>query len=154
MLPQMIDFIKRHPACFDRNTIGHVTGSAWIVSDDLYKALLTHHKKLNLWFQLGGHADCNSNIEAVALQEAYEESGIEHLKIMIPGIYDIDIHAIPNACTYHYDIRYLIKAPADAQYTVTEESHDLAWVPIEDIHKYTTDRSVLRMAEKMDHLSD
>jgi len=47
------------------------------------RVLLTHHKKLGKWLQLGGHSDGNSNMLDVALKEAKEESmlrmGKKHL---------------------------------------------------------------------------
>ena len=47
-------FLESNPNCFDRsNTIGHITGSALIVSPSLDKILLMHHKKLNKWLQMG-----------------------------------------------------------------------------------------------------
>ncbi len=148
-LTEIMRFINTYPGCFEREHQGHITGSAWVINHDQTHALLTHHKKLAMWVQLGGHADGNPDIPAVALREAHEESGIDDLWLVSQDIFDIDIHPIPNKCLYHYDIRYLIKAPRDAQYTVSEESHDLAWVRFDEIETYTSSRSVLRMAEKM-----
>ena len=56
---------------------GHLTGSAWIVSPDRRRTLLTHHRKLDRWLQLGGHADGQADLLAVAAREAKEESGLE-----------------------------------------------------------------------------
>ena len=39
--------------------------------------MLTHHKKLGCWLQPGGHADGDSDVAAVSLREAEEESGLE-----------------------------------------------------------------------------
>jgi 8-oxo-dGTP pyrophosphatase MutT (NUDIX family) len=150
MFPLFIDFVKKNPRCFERDNLGHVTGSAWIVNSALTHALLTHHKKLDLWLQLGGHADGDPDIKAVALKEADEESGIEGLQLLIDSIYDIDIHPIPGKCLFHYDIRYLIRAPENAIYLVSDESHDLAWVSLDQIEQYSEERSVLRMAGKVD----
>jgi hypothetical protein len=36
---------------------GHFTGSAWLVDRGGMRVLLTHHRKLGRWLQLGGHAD-------------------------------------------------------------------------------------------------
>ena len=50
-------FVRANPDCFERSCRdGHVTGSAWILSHDRTQFLLTHHKKLGRWLQLGGHA--------------------------------------------------------------------------------------------------
>lgn len=142
-------FIATTPQCFERSTRGHITGSVWILNHDGTNALLTHHKKLNIWVQLGGHADGDPDIKMVALKEAHEESGIEDFTFMLPGIYDIDVHALPNACEYHYDVRFLLQAAAGSDFKVSEESHDLAWVDLNDIQQYSPERSVLRLAEKL-----
>lgn len=147
-LKRIINFINDHTSCFDRATTGHITSSIWIVNAQRTHALLTHHKKFNIWVQLGGHNDSEVDCKRVALQEAHEESGIAGFTFLHEGIFDIDIHPIPGACAYHYDIRYLLQAPADACYIVSEESHDLAWVAFDDMKKYSDHSSVLRMHEK------
>ncbi len=152
LFKRYVDFISNNPLCFERTHTGHVTGAVWIVSHDFSKALLNHHKKLNIWCQLGGHADGDSDIKRVALKEAREESGIENLTFVLPGIFDIDIHHenLPGSCEYHYDVRYLLQAPPEASFQVSEESHSLAWVDAEKITDYTRERTVLRLAEKIE----
>ena len=71
-LDRFIKFIEQNPNCFERSNKGHITGSAWIVNHDNSKVLLTHHRKLNLWLQLGGHADGEPDTKAVSLKEAQE----------------------------------------------------------------------------------
>ena len=144
-----IDFVSRSPGCFERSHKGHVTGAAWVVNHDFSKALLTHHKKLNLWVQLGGHADGDPDIKRVALKEAHEESGIEDVSFVLQGIYDIDIHTYTAPCETHYDVRFLLQAPLGAQFQVSEESHNLAWVDMDKIIHYSKERTVLRLAEKI-----
>jgi hypothetical protein len=92
-LERFRSFIRQNPQCFERTlTIGHITGSAWVVNKGGSRALLTHHKKLNQWLQVGGHADGNADVLAVALREAQEESGIATLRPLSKRIFDIDIH--------------------------------------------------------------
>ena len=93
-IAHFISFLEHNPAAFDRANKGHITSSIWIVNADRTHSLLTHHKKFNLWVQLGGHNDGNIDCKAVAAQEAWEESGIEGLTFMNEGIFDIDIHLI------------------------------------------------------------
>src|SRR5262245_24986991 len=70
-------FVVTRPDCLQRTCEpGHITGSAWILSADRTQFLLGHHKKLDRWLQLGGHADGEPHIEAAALREAREESGL------------------------------------------------------------------------------
>jgi 8-oxo-dGTP pyrophosphatase MutT (NUDIX family) len=132
--------------------VGHVTGSAWIVDAGRNRCLLTHHKKLNRWLQPGGHADGDADIAGVALREAYEESGLANLALVDPEIFDIDIHLIPLRQNepehFHYDVRFLIECGDDEGYVISEESHDLAWVPLSQIRTYSTEYSILRMVKK------
>ena len=49
-------FVEAHERCFERDLwAGHITGSAWVVDPQESRVLLTHHKKLDIWVQLGGH---------------------------------------------------------------------------------------------------
>ncbi|MBL3658509.1 NUDIX hydrolase [Fulvivirga sediminis] len=153
-----LSFVQANIDCFERSLqIGHVTGSAWILDLKREKTLLTHHAKLDRWLQLGGHADGDPDVEAVAMKEALEESGLTDIKLVSPEIFDIDIHTIParkqDPEHLHYDIRFLFEADSSKPLQINHESNDLQWVPISDLHQYTTERSVLRMAEKTIALS-
>ena len=153
MLDRFIAFVKNHPDCFERHLeIGHITGSAWVVNKPGTHVLLTHHAKLDMWLQLGGHADGYSDIREVALREAREESGLNDFTPVGPGIFDADIHLIParksEPAHYHYDIRFAFETCHLADYSVSDESHELAWVAIDRIEEYTTEESMLRMAKK------
>jgi len=71
-----IAFIKEHPDCLLRTCLpGHLTGSAWILSPDRRRTLLTHHGKLGKWLQLGGHADGDPDLLAVALRRRGRRAG-------------------------------------------------------------------------------
>ncbi|MEO7325700.1 MAG: NUDIX hydrolase, partial [Dokdonella sp.] len=88
---------------------GHLTGSAWLVSADGARALMTPHRKLDRGLQLGGHADGDPDLARVALREAEEESGLHDLEVE-SAIFDIDRHRIPahgdEPEHWHYDVRY------------------------------------------------
>jgi len=146
-------FVRSHENCFERTlTVGHVTGSAWIVDQPHKHCLLTHHRKLNRWLQLGGHADGDDNIARVATREAYEESGLEALQLVSSEIFDLDVHLIPERgnepAHYHYDVRYLFECAGDPALTVSEESNELAWAALSEIETYTSEDSIVRMVRK------
>mgnify|MGYP001174810723 CR=1 FL=1 len=146
-------FIKKNPQCFERSLEeGHITCAAWILDHSGKRALLTHHRKLNRWLQLGGHADGNPDVHRVAAREAYEESGISTLELVYGEIMDLDIHTIPargNVPAHlHYDARFLFRTTDNENYQVSEESHDLAWVEMEKIQEFTSEDSILRMVHK------
>lgn len=147
-------FVRAEPNCFERSLlIGHITGSGWIVDASGTRTLLTHHRKLNVWLQPGGHADGDSDVLAVAMKECCEETGLDELAPVSTAIFDLDIHPIPARgevpSHLHYDVRFLIRDSGDGHYTVTEESHDLAWVANAELERYTTEISMMRMRDKV-----
>lgn len=144
--------LAMHPNCFDRDCwAGHITGSAWLVDETGAEVLLTHHRKLDIWVQLGGHSDGDPDTPAVAQREAEEESGLV-VESILPGIFDLDIHAIPERKSdpehLHFDVRYAFRTRSGRAYRISDESHDLAWVPVGDLDRYSREESMLRMARK------
>ena len=148
-----IDFLDQQPQPFERsNRAGHFTGSAWLVSADGRRALLTHHRKLDRWLQPGGHADGDTDLARVALREAEEESGLRDL-LVEGSIFDLDRHLIPargdEPAHWHYDVRYVVRAMGSEAFAVSEESHALAWRDIAELASDAVlDESVRRMAGK------
>lgn len=153
-VPRFIELLD-HPDAFLRTHLpGHITGSAWIVDPSREYLLLTHHAKLNKWLQPGGHADGDENVLNVALREANEETGLKELKLIQNKIFDIDIHTIPMRKDFpehlHFDIRFVFEGSKDVPLILTDESHALAWVHVDDLRKLTNDNtSMLRMADKV-----
>jgi 8-oxo-dGTP pyrophosphatase MutT (NUDIX family) len=153
MHESLIRFVEAERDCFERSLqIGHITGSAWIIDRAREKTLLTHHNKLDRWLQLGGHADGDPDILRVALREAREESGLENIRPLSEAIFDVDVHPIPMRGNepghFHYDVRFMLEADADKPLVISSESKDLAWVPLADIARFTTEQSITRMAAK------
>ena len=154
--PFAADFLKllQHDRAFHRDHLpGHITGSAWIIDAARQSVLLTHHAKLDKWLQPGGHADGDENVLGVALREAEEETGLKKLKLLQPGIFDLDIHTIPARKDFpehlHYDIRVIFEADSNEELLISDESHDLKWVPLNQLHEYTSNLSIQRMLKKI-----
>jgi len=147
------DFVRRRPDAARRELAeGHLTGSAWLVSADGRRVLLTHHRKLGIWLQLGGHADGDTDLARVALREAEEESGLSDLTVE-PEIFDLDRHAIPARGNepehFHYDVRFVVHARGSEAFVVSAESHALAWRDIAEVAADADmDASVRRMARE------
>mgnify|MGYP001196449225 CR=1 FL=1 len=156
--------VQAHPDCFERTCeVGHITASSWILSSDHRQFLMTHHRKLDRWLQLGGHADGDSDVVRVALREAREESGLPRLSCLSaegpdwapsaqPLPLDVDVHRIPARKDEpeheHHDIRFLLVASPGQTIQISEESHDLAWFEFADLPSLGVDASVIRLAEK------
>ncbi|QEP43226.1 NUDIX domain-containing protein [Ectothiorhodospiraceae bacterium BW-2] len=150
-----LDFVQQHENCFDRELqIGHVTGSAWVVSRDRQQVLLLHHKKLDQWFQPGGHADGEADIVHVALKETAEESGLpeEAIHLVSDALFDVDIHTIAanlhDNRHLHFDIRFLVEVDERLPVPGNDESHQILWVPLYRTLQFNNNRSTYRMLEK------
>jgi len=148
-----IAFVEVHPDCLLRTCPeGHLTGSAWIVSADRRRTLLTHHAKLGKWLQLGGHADGDADLLAVALREAREESGLTLLKPVRLGLFDVDRHRIPARGDepehWHHDLRFMIEADPSEPLVVSNESKALSWVDVAAVGSLNPEESMARMVRK------
>lgn len=153
MRDRLIAFVAEQPRAFERAlTIGHVTASAWIVDAARTRTLLTHHRKLGRWLQLGGHVDGDPDVRGGALREAREESGLTSLRFAHDAIYDLDVHAIParpgEPAHEHYDVRFAFLADPSEPLVVSAESHELAWIALDALDSYDVDASVRRLAWK------
>ena len=159
IINQFIELINSQDRCFYRDlfTPGHFTSSAWVVSNCGKFALMAHHKKLDKWLQLGGHADGDSNLLRSACREVEEEGGITPESVLChdkkPILFDIDLHDIPafgdELAHKHFDCRFLFKVDKNLKITCSDESNDLRWIAVEQMYQYTKEPSILRMVEKL-----
>lgn len=153
MLEDIKAFVRGYDNFHSRQQLaGHLTGSAWVISEDRSHALLTYHGKFDCWVQLGGHVEDDADMLSAAWREAREESGLENVTPLSDQIFDVDVHAIPanqkEPAHFHYDIRFLFAADRSVPLVISNESKDLAWVEIEKIAELTAEESVLRMVRK------
>lgn len=152
-IPQFSELLKSE-RCFHRDYLpGHITGSAWILDDDRSHVLLVHHAKLNKWLQPGGHADGDENVLRVASREAEEETGLNALTLITHSIFDLDIHPIPARSDFpehlHFDIRFAFVTSRKTRVIVSDESHDIQWIRLENAGDYTHhNTSIMRMVKK------
>ncbi|GMQ30361.1 NUDIX hydrolase [Algoriphagus confluentis] len=154
--PFIADFLEltQDPLAYKRERLaGHFTASAWIVNKKRTHTLLTLHRKLGRWLQLGGHADGNENLIEVAMKEAQEESGLRSLRLVDSTIFDLDKHIIlerPHVPEhFHFDVRYLLEADIQEPLQISEESISLAWIAFDSVvDMIGYNPSILRMLEK------
>lgn len=150
---RMLELLK-YDNCFERSLLhAHFTASVWVVNQEISHALLTHHAKLNRWLQLGGHADRDEDLRRVAMKEFQEESGLEKASFLQQGIFDIDIHTIPERKGVpeheHFDVRFLLVTDGVKSPQKNHESMEIAWIPLEEVGQMTDENgSILRMLNK------
>lgn len=154
MVKETQKFVTENVDCFERSLAsGHVTASACVVSEEGDLILLMHHRKLDRWFQPGGHCDGDPDVMGVAKKEVEEETGVTDITLLNPGVFDVDIHLIPanskDPAHYHYDIRFLFQADANRPLTINSESKELRWVPLREVVKLNDSPSIMRMVSKV-----
>ncbi|MFE3584032.1 NUDIX hydrolase [Streptomyces vinaceus] len=144
-----LEHLAAHPdGMYKPCQAGHITGSALVIDPAGGRVLLTLHKKLGIWLQMGGHCEPgDTTLADAALREAVEESGIASGLTLLPGgPVRLDRHPIPAPCNWHLDVQYAALAPADAVAEISEESLDLRWFPYAEVAA-AADTSVVRLME-------
>ena len=123
------------------NKMCHFTASNWIVNKDKTKVLMIHHNIYNSWAWTGGHADGDDDLKHVALKEAYEETGLNNLKLLSDDIFSLEILTVDGHVKrgkyvpshLHLDLSFLIEADENEEIRIKEdENSDIKWVDIEE----------------------
>ncbi|OAR24710.1 NUDIX hydrolase [Streptomyces sp. ERV7] len=143
-----LDHLSAHPdGMWKACEAGHLTASALVIAPERGQVLLTLHRKLNMWLQMGGHCEPQDvSLTAAALREATEESGVSGLTLLPGGPVRLDRHPIPSPCNWHLDVQYAALAPAGAVEAISDESLDLRWFGYDEVAEVADD-SVVRLME-------
>lgn len=154
----MIQFVQENADFHQRiNLAGHLTASAWILSPDQKSILMIHHKKLNRWLQPGGHLEAQDDtLEAGARREAIEECGLTHLELFSEGIFDLDIHPIPEKgnepAHFHYDVRFIYQTKNWELEADFAEVNHIKWRKVDELLTENSEQSIHRMLLKTEKL--
>ena len=150
-----LEHLSAHPDGLLRDCVpAHLTASAMVLDAAGERVLLTLHRKGGFWGQLGGHCEgSDATLADAALRESTEESGMTGLQVVGAAPVDLDRHALSSAfgsCGEHLDVRYAVVAPPGAEPVVSDESHDVAWVPADALPATAVDdlSRLVRRAQK------
>ena len=152
-------FLEEEPNLLLRDNVKmHFTASAWVLNPSKDKVLMLYHNIYQSYSWLGGHADGDPDLFAVALREAKEESGITELAPFSQDILALDILPVPAHIKRgkpvkeheHLNVTYLFIAPTDQTLTVkADENSAVAWIPIADLPKVVSEARMLPVYEKL-----
>lgn len=88
---QMLQFMEQNSNYLVRdNQIAHFTASIWTVNKERTKTLMVYHNIYDSWSWIGGHADGEEDLCAVAMRELQEETGVKHAKLVSDEILSLE----------------------------------------------------------------
>lgn len=131
-----------------KNLTAHMTASAWVVNENRDKVLMAYHNIYHSWSWLGGHADGERDLLAVALREVGEESGVIHVRPLSEEIFSLEILTVDGhekrgkyvPSHLHLNLTYLLEArEGDALSMKADENSGVAWFGLEEAVKASTE---------------
>ena len=145
----ILDFLEKNGDAFLRsNLLAHMTASSWIVNPERTKTLMVYHNLYDSWSWTGGHADGETDLLSVALREAREETGIEHVRPLSPEIFSLEVLTVDGhekrgeyvPSHLHMNVTYLLEAEeSDTLHVCREENSGVAWFTLEEALKASTE---------------
>ena len=138
------------PDVFERkNERAHFTASAWVVNPERTKVLMIYHNIYDSWAWMGGHADGEENLFAVAEREAKEESGITDIKAISEEIASVEILTVSGHEKHgkyvpshlHLNATYFFEAPEEQELSVKpDENSGVMWMDMDDIKNKSSEK--------------
>ena len=145
----ILNWIRNNTNAFSRqNTVAHMTASAWVVNQDKSKILMVYHNIYNSWSWLGGHADGETDLLAVALREVKEEAGISHVSPVSEEIFSLESLTVDGhvkkgkyvSSHLHLNVTYLLEADSEEAVSIkADENSGVAWFSPEEALKKSTE---------------
>lgn len=142
-----------------RGDPAHFTASAWVVSPDRTQVLMAYHNLYQSWAWLGGHADGQQDLAAVALREVREESGLSTVRLACPQAISLEVltvdghqkHGTYVSSHLHLNVTYLVEAdPVEPVRAKPDENSRVGWMsPAEALASSTEPWFVERIYSKL-----
>ncbi|GGT86367.1 NUDIX hydrolase [Actinomadura citrea] len=130
---EFLEHLAGHPDGTDRGCgSGHITVGVVVFDRALANVLLTHHRGLGRWTQLGGHCETgDADLVAAARREAAEESGIPGIEVE-PSPLRLDRYRARcrGRDLLHFDVQFAATAPPRAVPEPAAGGDEARWFPV------------------------
>lgn len=154
------DFVSTYKggSLFRTNKIAHFSASAWVVNQSKTRVLMCFHNIYKNWGWLGGHADGDEDLLAVAVKEAKEESGLENIIPLNEKAISVEILPVPYhikngkfiGSHLHLNFTYLLQAHEEDELKIkADENSALSWVDLDEAPKRTNEKCMVPIYEKL-----
>ncbi|WP_102378373.1 NUDIX hydrolase [Raoultibacter timonensis] len=129
------------PDCFDRSSLAHMACSIWTIDHRKTRTLMVHHNIYDSWSWIGGHADGEHDLAAVALRELEEETGVANARLADCGIYSLEVLTVDGhvkrgeyvSSHLHLNVTYLAIASPDEPLRIKpDENSGVKWVELDN----------------------
>lgn len=138
----LLGCLRREPEVLTRkNPLAHFTASAWVVNPARTRVLMAYHNIYRSWSWLGGHADGESDLLAVALREVREESGIRSARPVSRDIFSVEALTVDGhekrgayvSSHLHLNVTYLLEADEEEALSIKpDENSGVRWFTLEE----------------------
>lgn len=160
----ILQALESVPDVFDRSAQSHMACSIWVVDSARTQTLMVYHNIYNSWSWIGGHADGEANLAAVALRELEEETGVAGARLLNDGaVYSVEVLTVDGhvkrgayvSSHLHLNVTYLAEAdPAEPLRIAPDENSGVRWVPLDQACALSTepwirDRIYRKLIDKM-----
>lgn len=133
----ILQYLEREKDVFSRNNkMAHMTASAWVVNKDRTKVVMIYHNIYDSWSWMGGHADGEEDLFAVAIKEVKEESGLNNILPISTDIFSLEILTVDGhikrgeyvSSHLHLNVTYLFEADEKEILTIkADENSGVEW---------------------------
>lgn len=140
------------------NDFAHMTASSIIVSRDRERTLMAFHKIYNSWAWTGGHADGESDFEAIARREAQEETGITDLVRLGTGPASIEILPVwahvkrgrHVGSHLHLNVSYLFEADESLPLRIAQDENcAVGWIEVDKLFEKVSEPPMIPIYERL-----